>query len=58
LRKSRHDFEAFGISAQVAAKIWPQEMRGNSQLLQSVKSTQVQKFQHEDNGYASADERQ
>jgi nucleotide-binding universal stress UspA family protein len=36
----------------------PQEMRGNSQLLRSVKSTQAQKFEHEDNSYTSADERQ
>jgi CheY-like chemotaxis protein len=33
---SRHDFEDFGICAQTAMKIRTQEMRGNSQLLQSA----------------------
>jgi hypothetical protein len=33
---SRHDFEDFGICAQIAMKIRTQETRGNSQLLQSA----------------------
>ena len=36
----------------------PQEMRGNSQLLRSVNLHAAQKFEHEDNSYASAHERQ
>jgi hypothetical protein len=55
---SRHNFEAFGICAQTAIKIRPQEMRGNSQLLQSVNLHAAQNFEHEDNSYGSADGRQ
>jgi CheY-like chemotaxis protein len=39
---SRHDFEDFGMCAQTALKIRPQEMRSNSQLLGSV-NLQVRK---------------
>jgi hypothetical protein len=38
-------------------KIRTQEMRGNSQLLRSVNLHAAQKFEHEDNSYASTDER-
>jgi universal stress protein A len=40
------------------ADISQQEMRDNSQLLRSVNPHAAQKFQHEDNSYASANERQ
>jgi nucleotide-binding universal stress UspA family protein len=40
------------------ADISQQEMRGNSQLLRSVNLHAAQKFEHEDNSYASAHERQ
>jgi hypothetical protein len=36
----------------------PQEMRGNSQLMRSVNLHAAQNFEHEDNSYGSADERQ
>jgi hypothetical protein len=39
-------------------KIRPQEMRGNSQLLQSANLHAAQKFEHEDASYASAHQRQ
>ena len=53
-----HNFEAFGIYAQIALKFAEQEMRGNSQLLRSVNLHAAQNFEHEDNSYGSADERQ
>ncbi len=52
----RRDLEAFG--AEIAINRREQEMRGNSQLLQSRNLVCPEEWKHEDASHASADQRQ
>ena len=51
-------FRAFGICAEATLKIRTQEMLGNSQLVGSVNPHARARSEHEDNSYASANQRQ
>jgi hypothetical protein len=49
--RENHGLTDFGLHAR------KQKTQSNSQLLRSVNLHPAQKFEHEDNSYASADER-